>query len=78
MRLPSKGDEMMNATTVTDPVCGMTIDPARAAGNAVFQGETFHFCAASCKAAFEAAPQQYVAQPEPSGEACCGSACCRA
>ena len=45
---------------VTDPVCGMTIDPASAAGRSEHNGETHYFCSAGCKAAFDADPGRYA------------------
>jgi Cu+-exporting ATPase len=43
-----------------DPVCGMQVDPAKAAGTSEYQGTTYYFCAKSCKAKFDANPSQYV------------------
>ena len=43
-----------------DPVCGMNIDPATAAGTSEYQGRTYHFCSTSCKAKFDANPQQFA------------------
>ncbi len=37
-----------------DPVCGMTVDEAKAPATAVFEGTTYYFCAPGCKRAFEA------------------------
>jgi len=48
-------------TRVIDPVCGMEIDPATAAGHSEFGGRTYHFCSAACKTRFDAAPAQYAA-----------------
>ena len=45
---------------VTDPVCHMTIDEKSAAGKSEYQGKTYYFCSASCKAKFDKSPQQYV------------------
>jgi Cu+-exporting ATPase len=47
-----------------DPVCGMTVDPAHAAGSSEYGGRTIYFCAPSCKAKFDADPEKYLA-PEP-------------
>ena len=49
------------AETVTDPVCGMRVDPATSAHRADYHGETFHFCGGGCKAKFEADPARYLA-----------------
>ncbi|HVR43493.1 MAG TPA: heavy metal translocating P-type ATPase [Thermoanaerobaculia bacterium] len=45
---------------VTDPVCGMTVEPSSAAGTSEYGGETFHFCSPGCKAKFDADPAKYV------------------
>jgi Cu+-exporting ATPase len=52
-------ESMMKATAtkeaqVTDPVCGMTIDPAKAAGTSERNGETYYFCSQGCKEKFDA------------------------
>jgi YHS domain-containing protein len=47
---------------VTDPVCGMEIDPNEAAGTSEYQGQTYYFCAPGCKKQFDKNPQQYVNQ----------------
>jgi P-type Cu+ transporter len=43
-----------------DPVCGMEVDPAHAAGSAVLAGKTYHFCSTSCLARFQANPGAFV------------------
>ncbi len=45
---------------VKDPICGMTIDSAKAAGSSVFQGKTFYFCSAGCKTTFEKNPAKHA------------------
>jgi len=46
---------------VKDPVCGMTIESATAAGGrVVHQSEEIYFCSDSCRRAFEAEPDQFV------------------
>ncbi|HET7433168.1 MAG TPA: heavy metal translocating P-type ATPase [Thermoanaerobaculia bacterium] len=46
--------------TTKDPVCGMTVDPAHAAGSSDYHGETIYFCSVGCKAKFDANPEKYV------------------
>ncbi|WP_354241188.1 heavy metal translocating P-type ATPase [Bradyrhizobium sp. LA2.1] len=56
------------ATTVLDPVCGMTVDPAASKHHHTHHGETFHFCSAGCRTKFAADPAKYLARekaPEP-------------
>ena len=43
-----------------DPVCGMTVDPARAAGTVDHNGTTYYFCSKGCAAKFAADPQKYL------------------
>jgi P-type Cu+ transporter len=38
--------------TFTDPICGMTVDPATAAGSYEHNGETFYFCSNGCMQKF--------------------------
>jgi P-type Cu+ transporter len=47
-----------------DPVCGMTVEPATAAGSYEYQGKTYHFCATSCLTKFQADPNYYLIPPE--------------
>ncbi|KXZ59479.1 Copper-transporting P-type ATPase [Microbacterium laevaniformans] len=44
---------------VIDPVCGMKIDPAKAAATRVHDGVTFYFCSLSCAETFDADPHRY-------------------
>src|SRR5262245_4056666 len=44
-----------------DPVCGMTVDPAKARFETKHAGKRYVFCAASCKAKFEKDPARYLA-----------------
>jgi len=53
-----------HAAGEVDPVCGMTVDPANAAGSSRVGHQTFYFCSASCKQKFNADPAAYgVALP---------------
>ena len=47
-----------------DPVCGMTVQQATAAGSYEYQGKIYYFCATSCLAKFRAEPTYYVTPPE--------------
>ena len=51
-------DEQMNR--VKDPVCGMTVDPAKAAGSTQLQGEKYFFCSKGCKSKFDSNPGIYL------------------
>jgi P-type Cu+ transporter len=43
-----------------DVVCGMQVDPAKAAATSEYNGKTYYFCAKICKTKFDANPSQYV------------------
>ncbi len=47
---------------VRDPVCGMEIDRSKAAGQSVYQGQTYYFCSLDCKRQFDKEPQKYVSK----------------
>ncbi len=56
----------------TDPVCGMTVNPATAAGSVTHDGTTYHFCSKHCVEKFRADPARYTdPKTEPEGHACC-------
>ncbi len=46
--------------SVKDPVCGMTVDPIRAADKVEHAGRTFYFCSQSCGTKFRQNPAQYL------------------
>ncbi|NOG73627.1 heavy metal translocating P-type ATPase [Roseicella sp. DB1501] len=52
-----------DAALVTDPVCGMKVDPATSKHRLEHGGTTFHFCSAGCRTKFEADPNKYL-KPE--------------
>lgn len=52
---------------VTDPVCGMQIDSAKAAVNETVQGQTYYFCSDSCHDRFRASPDRYLKKEEAGG-----------
>ena len=47
-----------------DPVCGMTVDPNRAAGSYEYKGKTYYFCSKHCVHRFAENPEQFL-KPEP-------------
>jgi len=51
----------MHPTEHIDPVCGMTVDPAEAAGSSAYRGQTYYFCHPGCLERFEAAPGAFLA-----------------
>jgi Cu+-exporting ATPase len=59
---------------VTDPVCGMTIDPAKTAHHASHESDDYHFCSAGCRTKFVADPDKYLSDaPRPEPEATPGA-----
>ncbi|MGW3935219.1 heavy metal translocating P-type ATPase [Streptomyces sp. NBC_00024] len=58
---PSHDHQHESATAVTDPVCGMQINPQTAAERHVMDAEWYYFCSAGCAATFCADPDRYRA-----------------
>jgi Cu+-exporting ATPase len=51
------------ATTVIDPVCGMSVQPEKARGGRVeHAGKTYYFCSAGCAQKFQADPGKYLSR----------------
>jgi heavy metal translocating P-type ATPase len=48
---------------VTDPVCGMSVDPGTAEHQLLHDGETVYFCSGHCQATFAADPGRYATTP---------------
>jgi len=63
-----RGVEMRNEVSFlsVDPVCGMNVDPADAAGKILHHGILYHFCSTTCLEKFKADPDSFV-KPEGSG-----------
>jgi Cu+-exporting ATPase len=50
----------VGAASAKDPVCGMTVDPAKTAHHAEHDGHAYHFCSAGCRTKFIADPAAYL------------------
>ncbi|HUI82888.1 MAG TPA: heavy metal translocating P-type ATPase [Candidatus Binatia bacterium] len=47
-----------------DPVCGMSVDPAKAASTVTHAGRTWYFCCRGCAEKFKAEPEKYLRPSE--------------
>lgn len=45
-----------------DPVCGMQVEEADAAGQSEHEGKTYYFCSTACKDRFDQSPADYTNQ----------------
>lgn len=52
---------MTSPEQVLDPVCGMLILPARAAGTRTHGGTTYHLCSVGCLLKFDGDADAYIA-----------------
>jgi P-type Cu+ transporter len=52
----------MGPATMKDPVCGMTVNPASAAGQHAHEGHTYFFCSGHCLEKFRADPQKFLSR----------------
>ena len=55
-----KHEPAAKGKTRTDPVCGMKVDPARAAGKHEHHGQTYFFCSPRCLERFKATPENFL------------------
>jgi Cu+-exporting ATPase len=51
-----------------DVVCGMQVDPSKAAARSEYNGKTFFFCCRGCQTKFDASPERYLANPAPAAD----------
>lgn len=56
---PGLGLPVVDATA-KDPICGMAVETSKAKYKTEYGGETFFFCCAQCKQAFEREPTRYL------------------
>ncbi len=49
---------------VTDPVCGMKVDPQSAAGSLEHEHVKYYFCSKNCLAKFQADPVKYISKTQ--------------
>src|ERR1700676_2276532 len=50
-----------------DSVCGMTVEPSKAAAKQEFRGHTYYFCSKRCAERFAKEPEFFLAAPGSSG-----------
>ena len=43
-----------------DVVCGMQVEPEKAAGSSEYNGKTYYFCSKTCQAKFDGHPAQFA------------------
>jgi Cu+-exporting ATPase len=59
---------------VTDPVCGMKVDPKTAkGGHFAYKGQDYSFCSQRCHDRFKAEPEKFLAPKQPEPEAAPGT-----
>lgn len=50
----------VDQSKITDPVCGMSIDPKTAGAKTVYAGKTYYFCSKDDKEKFDKDPETYL------------------
>jgi Cu+-exporting ATPase len=58
---------LASAPREKDPVCGMMVDPQKAAGKVEHAGKTYFFCSPRCAERFEKEPEKFLAAPGTAG-----------
>jgi Cu+-exporting ATPase len=64
MRNHNTTDMQLSGGTVLDPVCGMTIEAGKAAGDTEYKGTRYWFCSKSCLGKFVANPGRYTTRTD--------------
>ena len=59
------GGDTLEVEKVTDPVCGMKVNPQTSKHRHEHQGQVFHFCSGRCREKFIAEPERFLAKAEP-------------
>jgi heavy metal translocating P-type ATPase len=54
---------LLQTPTATDPVCGMTVNPAAAPAQTTYRGQVYYFCNPHCRDKFLTNPEQYLTHP---------------
>ena len=57
--------EVSDGIRAKDPVCGMSVDPAKSPHHADHAGMTYHFCSAGCRSKFVSDPERFLSRPVP-------------
>ena len=61
------------AESARDPVCGMSVDPARTPHSAEHDGQSYFFCGTRCRERFIAEPARYVSEKPMQEQATAGT-----
>lgn len=56
---------MTQDASFKDPVCGMTVEPDKAAASVEHMGQVYYFCYVGCAEKFRANPKTYLSKSEP-------------
>src|SRR3546814_5327988 len=60
--------DVSGGSQARDPVCGMSVDPAKTPHHADHAGMTYHFCSAGCRSKFVSDPERYLGPPAPQAD----------
>ncbi len=60
MTLSGNPFQILSSPPVPDLVCGMKVDPSKAAAKLQHEGKTYHFCSLGCYARFRNEPLRYL------------------
>ncbi|MDE1972997.1 MAG: cadmium-translocating P-type ATPase [Hyphomicrobiales bacterium] len=61
----ASADEAAPAPKAIDPVCGMSVDPAKSPHCHTYRSNAYYFCSASCRSKFAADPEKYLDRAAP-------------
>ena len=59
------------ARVARDPVCGMTVDPGKAAATVEFDGQPYYFCSKGCATKFQQGSTKLLGSTADAAQSCC-------
>jgi P-type Cu+ transporter len=65
--MESKMQEARSEKLERDPICGMIVDPLKAAAEVQHAGKTYYFCSARCAERFSNGPEKFLNAPGTAG-----------
>jgi Cu+-exporting ATPase len=55
----------VQSSSEIDPVCGMTVDPAKSTPRRAYRGRLYYFCSTGCQTKFAERPEEFLSERKP-------------
>jgi Cu+-exporting ATPase len=57
--------QSVQSSSEIDPVCGMTVDPAKSVHDHAYRGRLYYFCSTGCRTKFAKSPEEFLSDRKP-------------